>query len=94
MRNIDGKDDDGRVIADMSGVEKPLLFGFLSPSFHRSKKEEPTPVNPGREPTVDIPPEDRKYYILGALKAALLIGLVFVVGLGLVILAMVLFWTR
>ena len=95
MRKIDGQDDDGRVKADMSEVEKPLLFGFLSPSFHRSKKEEPAPVNPGREPpTVDIPPEDRKYYILGALKAALLIGLVFAVGLGLVILAMVLFWTR
>lgn len=36
--------------------------------------------------------EERRWYVLGALKAALLIGLVFIVGLGLAILLMIWFW--
>ena len=87
------KDDDGRVIADMSGVEKPILLGFLSPSFRRSGDKTKT-VRESLSENAEMSPEDRKWYVLGALKAALLIGTVFAVGLGLVILAMVFFWAR
>ena len=39
-----------------------------------------------------IPPEDRKWYVLGALKAALLIALAFIVGLGIVIFVLLKLW--
>ena len=93
MRKNDIKDDDGRVIADMSGVEKPIMFGFLSPSFRRSRGNK----FHGRftmEDGVEMSKEERRYYILGALKASLLIGLAYTVGLGLIILLMVLLWAR
>ena len=38
-------------------------------------------------------PQERRMYVLGALKAALLIGLAFIVGLGLVILFLFRIWT-
>lgn len=78
-------DDDGRTIADMSGVSRPQLF-----TVRRIEDEESKPGVP--EEADDRPWEDkslskkeRSWFILGALKAALLIGLAFVAGLGLVI---------
>lgn len=38
-------------------------------------------------------PQERRMYVLGALKAALLIGLAFIVGLGLVVLFLLQIWT-
>ena len=93
MRKNDIKDDDGRVIADMSGVEKPIMFGFLSPSFRRSRGNR-FQGRSSLEDGVEMSREERRYYILGALKASLLIGLAYAVGLGLIILLMVLLWAR
>ncbi len=89
--------DDGRTIADMSGVERPAMFGHLPSSLRREKKEAPEPKDSGGE---DRPWEDysmnrreRTGYVLGALGAALCIGLVYIVVLGLVIFLMVKAWT-
>ena len=80
----DGFEDDGRTIADMSGVTRRNPFGFV-----------PRENDPARSARADSVPaaddsaftrKERVWEILGALKAVLLIGLCFAVGLALVIL--------
>ena len=85
--NKDAFEDDGRTIADMSGVSRRNLFGFVP------RGNAPAPV---ARPESDAPSGDvaftrkeRVWAILGALKAVLLIGLCFAVGLALVILAFI-----
>ena len=80
------EDDDGRTVADMSGVaSQPLLIPGRPVG---PKKQEHVPEEPERderpwEKNQDLmSKEDRRLYILGALKAALLIALAFIVGLG------------
>lgn len=80
-------DDDGRSIADMSGVERPRLFSV--PVRKKEQKDEepdasakPQWVNPASS----MSKADRRAFIWGALGAALLIALAFIAGLGLVIL--------
>lgn len=84
------EDDDGRTIADMSGVSRPSLIGHL-PRPHRTSGEAE-----GHRPTAlpedEIPAKNRMWYMLGALKAALLIALAFIVGLGLLVLLLLLIW--
>lgn len=84
------EDDDGRTIADMSGVSRPSLIGHL-PRAHRTSGE-PEGRRPGALPEDEIPAKNRMWYMLGALKAALLIALAFIVGLGLLVLLMLLVW--
>ena len=91
-------DDDGRTIADMSGLApQPLLI----PGRPAGRKRKPAPPEepdhapsdrPWEEEQDLLSKEDRRLYILGALKAALLIALVFIVGLGLAIALLVLLW--
>ena len=84
-------DDDGRTIVDMSGIDRPSLFLPRMPGAgqgggpRRAAPPEPMPQQPS---WVDDSPskEEMLWAMLGALKAALLIGLTFIVGLGLVIL--------
>lgn len=82
--NMSGKfEDDNRTIADMSGVERPSVFGGLSGIRIKKNKD-----SNNEEPEVqrqEIPKEERKWYIFGTLKAALLIAGAFIVGLGLFI---------
>lgn len=84
------EDDDGRTIADMSDLARPGMLGFRKPSQTSvppsAAPEQPSANEPWREAEPIMTPEERRWYILGALKAALLIGTVFVVGIGLVIL--------
>ena len=77
-------DDDGRVIADMSGVSQN--------ADHLDTSSIPKTTNASEgehsKPTVDAPPftgKERRMVALAALKAALLIGFAFLAGLGLVI---------
>ena len=78
-------DDDGRSIADMSGVERPNLLGVRRKSETREQGE--TPEKPAwADPAASMPNSERRAFIWGALSAALLIALVFIAGLGLVIL--------
>lgn len=99
-------EDDGRTIADMSVVESPNLFRIRRPgSAQSSFPEQGQPKRQTPEETVGtkeerpweqpdlMTPQERRMYVLGALKAALLIGLAFIVGLGLVILLLFQIWT-
>ena len=93
------EDDDGRTVADMSGIELPSMW------LPRRPKLDTTPAVPQREETSpaedrpwepkpgELSPQDRKLYVLAALKASLLIGLAFVAGLGLVILLLLALWS-
>ena len=79
-------DDDGRTVADMSGIDG----GFSNP-FGKKKKPAQDPdqtKNLHHEPIMNK--KEEFWYIMGALKAALLIGGAFIVGLGLVILLILL----
>ena len=81
--------DDGRTVADMSGVSRRNLFGF-DPNSLRSAAaaERARPSEPVRAAEDDgLSRKERLWAILGALKAILLVGLCFAVGMALVILA-------
>ena len=75
---IQQEEDDGRVIADMSAVERPDLY-----SFRRIREKFGT--ESGKTPQGEISAEDRHLYILAALRAGLLIVLAFAAGLAAVI---------
>ena len=77
-------DDDGRVIADMSGIERS---GLIVPKIRGRKS------SAERKNESEFTPQERRMYALGALKAALLIALAFIVGLGAAIWLMLLAWT-
>ena len=85
-------EDDGRTIADMSGIERPAAFlpRFSGHKKGRERGEEPEPASGQQEE--QLSPEARRLYIFAALKAALLIAGVFIAGLGLVIWLMLALW--
>ena len=87
-RRREYEDDDGRAIADMSDVSRPSLMGRRAPE----RPEDPLSRESCGGGDDYIPPEDRKWYVLGALKAALLIALAFIVGLGIVIFVLLKLW--
>ncbi len=72
-------DDDGRTIVDMSGVERPNLWGFRFPESAPSKREEPREQRPDRpwDTSNQISGRERLSLILGALGAAFLVALPF-----------------
>lgn len=79
-------EDDGRVIADMSGLgnSKSELTGSPELTGPPVNSNLPGGAKPGMEP----PPfswRERLHYIGAALGAALLIGFAFMAGLGIVI---------
>ncbi len=86
-------DDDGRTIADMSGVERaPLVL----PHF-KKKKEAPREVpeeddGSSPSPEIQMSGDERRGYIFGALGAALLIGGIFVAAGALAIWLMTVIW--
>jgi len=85
-------DDDGRTIADMSGVFHPSMFGHRPSSLRRREEHsQEAPQEESENPP--FTPKERRMYALGALKAALLIGLAYLVGLGAVIGLLLLIWT-
>lgn len=87
------EDDDGRVIADMSGISRPglLLPGELPP---KSRPQQPEEKEENLRPWEDsgMSREDRRAYIWAALKSALLIGAIYVVAFGLLIVLMLWLW--
>lgn len=74
-------DDDGRTIADMSGVTRRNLWGLRLPGG--KPKGDPAPEQPADQEKEDRPwdtsgqfnREERRAYILGTLGAALLVAL-------------------
>ena len=79
-------EDDGRTIADMSGISHRSLFGVRprETDMPTSKKTQKTVKGSER---VELTGEERFWAFLGMMKAVLLVGLCFAVGLALVILA-------
>ena len=93
-------DDDGRTIADMSGLERPRLIvprhwdNVRRPAAAPPPEPvEETPSRPWEQGQDELSAEDRRVYILAAVRAALLIGGVYILGAVLLILAMLALWT-
>ncbi len=82
--NKDTFEDDGRTIADMSGITHRNPFGFAPRDNDTLKHHSAIGVNTGDRSTMTR--KERIWAILGAMKAVLLIGLCFAVGLAIVIL--------
>ncbi len=95
MRNKveDEYEDDGHAIVDMSSVERPNLFSFRNPSSHsnvvQEKKENDRPWEDN-----SLNSSERRWAILGALKASLMIGFAYIIGLGIIILLLVLYFNK
>ena len=69
-------EDDGRTVADMSGLDRSPLFGHKE-GASRKKRQEPSDGD-------YVPPlsrGDRWAFLLGTMKASLLIALAFLGGL-------------
>lgn len=80
-------EDDGRTLADMSE-----LRGGPLPHRRTEGREGPSPAS--REVSDELQsPEERMAVVLGTLKAALSVGMVYLVAFGIVILLMVLAWS-
>ena len=87
-RRTDDFEDDGRVIADMSAVERPSLLG------HAPQRGSVRPFEQReRRPKIELTTKERIWLALGALKAGLTIGCIYVVFLGVVIVALIALWT-
>ena len=86
-------EDDGRTIADMSDIGSfagPSMFGRVDGLRKKKAPEEPsTPLSEEDQFTG----EEKRWFLLGALKASLLIGGVFIGGLALVVLLLIALWT-
>lgn len=91
----DDFEDDGRVIADMSGVGRPSLFGVDVPTRRSDPaREGDRGRDPERrEPEVELTTKERVWMILGALKAGLSVSIVYVIFLAVVIAVMLLVWS-
>lgn len=81
------QEDDGYTIVDMSGVERPNLFSFRKSSEAPALPEEQRKANSESWLREDVSREERRWLILGTIKASLLVGSVFAAGILLVILA-------
>lgn len=88
-------DDDGRVIADMSGISRPGMFlpGDADP-VTSSPMQEPKEEEENLRPWEDsgMSKEDRRAYLWAALKSALLIGIIYLVAFGLIIAFLLWIW--
>lgn len=88
-KQLNEQEDDGRTIADMSNLapHRNWLGGWTASTGSDSRREQPSPQpqqqrRPWEQPDT-FTGSQRFWAVMGALKASLLIGLVYVVGLGL-----------
>lgn len=96
-------DDDGRTIADMSDVGRSGFFvpktrGRKSSAEQRFNTLQPEAKEQASnerywENESEFTPRERRMYVLGALKAALLIAFAFIAGLGVAVWLMIQIWT-
>ena len=88
-------EDDNRTIADMSMIEKPTLAGAIFGRRFDAKRTRMTGgASEEKKQEILIEGEERRAMIGGALKASLLIGLAYLVGIGAVIGVLVLIWVH
>ena len=95
MGNIHDPEDDGRTVASMEDVGRPAFFEAadrLKEFGERKKMRDMEPVTRRDIPEEEISGEERRWYIFGAIRAGLMIGGVYVVGLGAVILLLLCLW--
>ena len=94
-RGYERGDDDGWVIADLSGLSAPSMPGMGGAQPRQKKVPSPLRLETEEHPWEDrsLTREERRMYALGALNAALLIGLSFLAGLAAVIALLLLFWS-
>ena len=94
-------DDDGRTIADMSGVERPNLFTFRStqslrqgtpPSSEEGDASEPDYSKYYNRSTDEMSRKEAFMAIMGSLGAALLIAGIFIAVFAVAIVLMLIFW--
>ena len=85
-------DDDGRTIADMSGIERQSGFSFRSFSSRSSSKSDNSTEEEKPWEASPMPKGERFAWIGGALSAALLIGLTFLLGIGIFIFLLTVLW--
>ena len=87
-------EDDGRTIADMSGITRPSLFGRIPKS--REKKAPPPPE--GEETPRPVLPQftakESRALVLQSLGAALLIALLFIAAFAAFLLFCQFVWFR
>lgn len=83
-------DDDGRVIADMSDLQRqPMLLPHLP---KRKKFAEPEQPSDGDQPEIPLTKEERRAYLGGAISASLLLAGVFIAAAAIVITLLLLLW--
>ena len=91
------EDDDGRTVADMSGIEpQPMLIPRIYKRRDRADFREPDAPDANDRPwdtSGELSRKERNAAIGGALKAGLLIGLTFLVAGALAIIAMQTMWS-
>ena len=97
MKRRDVFEDDGRTVADMSGIEpQPMLIPRIRKRRDRADFREPDAPAANDRPwdtSGELSREERNAAIGGALKAGLLIGGVFLIAGALAILAMQALWS-
>ena len=82
MKKRDEFEDDGRTIADMSGIVPQRML------LPRRKPREDVPSGDG----LDLTPKERRWAALGAMKAVLLIAGAYLLGLGILLGILFLIW--
>ena len=90
MRQRNYDDDDGRVIADMSDLERqPMLL----PRRPKRKKEGEAPdAAEPLPPEQQLTDEERRTYVRGAIGATMLIAGIFIAAAAIVIALLLFFW--
>lgn len=88
-------DDDGRVIADMSGISRPGMFlpgdsNAVPPSRPQEVEEEKENLRPWED--TGMSREDRRAYMWAALRSALLIGAIYLVAFAFLIAFLLWIW--
>lgn len=76
--------DDGRTIADMSGVERRSIIGGIVPENKERNVSNDISIMPTKE--------ERMAYLKGVIAAVLLVTGIFILGIGLTILFLQLYW--
>lgn len=92
------EEDDGRTVADMSDVQRSTFLGGWRPiggnavpeKQERSDDDQSSKRRPWEDDS--LTKEERRMYVFGAMKAALLIGMVYLVGGGLLIALLLALW--
>ena len=104
MKKEQDYEDDGRTVADMSGLDTPSVlsrwFGLRSPSGDGRKRTLPETDRADRpgagsmQQEPEISPDERRMWTFAAIRAALLVALVYIGVIGGAIALLLLLWNH